>query len=82
MIVGIMNGERYRDILEEHVYTSVQQLDLGGDWTLQQDNDPEHAAKLTSLWLTVNNVELLQWSSQSSDFNPIDKCVENLENED
>ena len=37
----IMNGAKYRDILQEHLHSSVQQLNLGDDRKFQQDNDPK-----------------------------------------
>ena len=56
MIDGIVNEAKYRDILQEHLYSSVQQFVLRDDWAFQEDNDP-------SQWLTVNNFEVLKWPS-------------------
>jgi len=41
---GIMNGERYREILTNHLFDQASEV-LGNNWTFQQDNDPKHAAK-------------------------------------
>ena len=59
------------DILKQHLKTLVQ-----------MDNDPKHASKVVAKWLKDNKVKVLEWPSQSSDFNPIEnlwtdvkKCV-------
>ena len=67
MIDGIMNKAEYRYILQEHLYSSVQRLDLG-----EEDNDTKEAAKLMSQWCTENNVDVLQWPSQSPELNLIE----------
>ena len=40
-----MNGEKYREILEENLQQSAQDLRLGRRFTFQQDNNPKHTAK-------------------------------------
>ncbi|KAI3377241.1 hypothetical protein L3Q82_008472, partial [Scortum barcoo] len=50
-IEGKMNAAKYRDILEENLFQSAQDLRLGRRFTFQQDNDPEHTAKITKEWL-------------------------------
>ncbi len=71
-IEGKMNAAKYRDILDEHLLQSAQDLRLGRRFTFQQDNDPKHTAKITKEWLHNNSVTVLEWPSQSPDLNPID----------
>uniref|UniRef100_A0A671VMH4 Tc1-like transposase DDE domain-containing protein n=1 Tax=Sparus aurata TaxID=8175 RepID=A0A671VMH4_SPAAU len=70
-IEGKMNAAKYRDILEENLFQSAQDLRLGRRFTFQQDNDPKHTAKITKEWLRNNSVTILDWPSQSPDLNPI-----------
>ena len=51
--------------------SSVENLELPSDYIFQQDNDPKYTAKSTKKSLSENNVNVLQWSSQSPDLNPI-----------
>ena len=39
---------------------------------MQQDNDPKHTSKFTIEWLKKKRIKVLQWPSQSPDFNPIE----------
>ena len=40
-----MNGAKYREILDENLLQSTQDLRLGRRVTFQQDNDPRHTAR-------------------------------------
>ncbi|CDQ87323.1 unnamed protein product [Oncorhynchus mykiss] len=71
-IDGIMREENYVDILKQHLKTSVRKLKLGRKWVFQMDNDPKHTSKVVAKWLKDNKVKLLEWPSQSPDFNPIE----------
>jgi hypothetical protein len=42
-----MNGAKYREILDENLLQSPQDLRLGRRFTFQQDNDPKHTDKTT-----------------------------------
>ena len=44
-IEGKMNEVKYREILDENLFQSAQDLRLGQRFTFQQDNDPKHTAK-------------------------------------
>jgi hypothetical protein len=44
-IEGKMNGAKYREILDENLPQSAQDLRLGRRFTFQQDNDPKHTTK-------------------------------------
>ena len=50
-IEGKMNRAKYREILNENLLQSAQDLRLGRRFTFQQDNDPKHTAKTMQEWL-------------------------------
>jgi hypothetical protein len=64
-----INGAKYREILDENLLKSTQDLRLGRRFTFQQDNDPKHTAKTTQGWLWDKSLNVLDWLSQSSDLN-------------
>ena len=71
-IEGMMNGAKYREILEGNLFQSSRDLRLGWSFTFQQDNDPEHTSKETLEWIKRKHLNVLEWSSQSPDLNPIE----------
>ena len=44
-IVGKMSGAKYREVIDENLLKSAQDLRLGRRFTFQQDNDTKHTAK-------------------------------------
>ena len=46
-IDGMMDGAKYREILEGNLFQSSRDLRLGRRFTFQQNNDPKHTAKAT-----------------------------------
>ena len=66
-IKGKMNRAEYRDILDENLLQSVQDLRLGRGFTFHQDNDPKHTAKTTQKWLWDKSLNVLECPSKSPD---------------
>ena len=65
-----MNAQKYKQLLEENLMPSVESLEIPSDYIFQQDYDPKYTAKYMKKWLSENNVNILQWPSQSLDLNP------------
>jgi transposase len=76
-IEGKMNGAMYREILNENLLRSAQDLRLGQMFTFQQNNNPKHTAnagvaETTQEWLRDKSLNVLEWPSRSPDLNLIE----------
>ena len=49
-IKGMMDGPKYREILEGNLFQSTRDLRLGRRFTFQQYNNPQHTANATLEW--------------------------------
>ena len=72
-IKGKMNGAKYREVLDENLLQSSQDLRLG-----QRFNDPKHTAKTMQEWLRDKSLNVLGRPIQSLDLNPIKRLWRDL----
>jgi hypothetical protein len=70
----MMDGAKYKDILEGNLFQSSRDLRLGRRFTFHQDNDPKYTAKATLEWFTGRHLNVLEWPTQSPDLD----LIENL----
>ena len=66
-----MYGAKYREILDENLLQSAQDVRLGQRFTFPLDNDSKHTAKTTLPWLWDKSLNVLEWPSQTLDLNLI-----------
>ncbi|MBJ5594279.1 transposase [Salmonella enterica subsp. enterica serovar Typhimurium] len=76
-----LTGQRYREILDDHVLPFVRLQHPTGDLSLQQDNAPCHRSRIVSEWLDEHSSDVtsLPWPARSPDLNPIEHIWDAIE---
>uniref|UniRef100_A0AAY4BIP7 Tc1-like transposase DDE domain-containing protein n=1 Tax=Denticeps clupeoides TaxID=299321 RepID=A0AAY4BIP7_9TELE len=69
---GIINAEKYIQVLEQHMLPSRCHLFQGRPCIFQQDNARPHSASITTSWLRRRRIRVLKWSVCSPDLSPIE----------
>lgn len=76
---GIVNAQKYRDILGESLLPSVEMCQTAeGHFIFQQDGAPCHTAKTIKTWLQNHQIPVLKWTSSSPDLSPIETLWHNM----
>ena len=66
-----LDGERYKQLLEDYLKPEIDAAEL--TMVFMQDNAPCHAARVVTQFFAKNEIETLNWPPQSPDMNPIEK---------
>ena len=71
---GRVNGAAYIEIIKDALSMFIENaFDAGkNNWVYMHDNGPAHTPKYSMKWFKENNINALQWPSDSSDLNSID----------
>lgn len=69
-IEGVMDRFVYKDILDKQMLPYVKD-NMPHGWIFQHD-DPKHASKIVSQYLSAKKVRVLEWPAQPPDLNPIE----------
>ena len=74
-----MNTQHHTKILSGDFVKTLGDYELDmSESTFQQDNDPKRTSHIARKWLETNSVEVLEWSVQSPDLNPIEYLWQHL----
>ena len=68
---GKINAQKYKQILQENLMSSVESLELPSEYIFQPNNDLRHTDISRKKWLSENYFNVLQWTNQFLDLNPI-----------
>ena len=71
-IEGNMNTTKYLETLGDNVWPVIAKIFPNGGYIFQDDNAPCHASRRAVQWKRENELNCLNWPSQSPDLNIIE----------
>ena len=71
-VEGMMNSDKYKNILETHLLPILQTNFPNGDGIFQQDLAPCHTSKKMQKFFEQSAITVLEWPGNSPDLNPIE----------
>ncbi len=78
-IAGIMKQFEYIKIIKEDMLPYAEEV-MPLKWMFQQENNPKHTSKRAASWFQTNNINVMLWSVQSPDLNPIENLWGDIKN--
>jgi hypothetical protein len=69
---GMMNAEKYMEILHIHLLPLAERVFGAQPWKLLQDGARCHTAKKTAKFLQLQGIQTVEWPSYSPDMNAIE----------
>lgn len=71
-IEGMMNSQKYRDLLEHRLEAELRKVDANSQAVFQQDSAPCHVSKIMMKYFKDKKISCLEWPGNSLDLNPIE----------
>ena len=71
-IAGIMNGDKYMEVINNKVLTDMEEAFPNGEGIFQQDLAPCHRANKVKRLFLEKEIRVLDWPGNSPDLNPIE----------
>lgn len=71
-VEGIMNSEKYKDLLEQRLEAELRKVDANGKAVFQQDSAPCHVSKVMMKYFKDKTISCLEWPGNSPDLNPME----------